>query len=105
MCDDNKLDRRGIRGAPDWVLEELSPATASHDQIIKRDLYERYGVREYWLVHPADRVLTIYLLDDKQFSRSKIVELSGATAISVLDNVVIQWDELITRLPDIKDLS
>ena len=104
VCDNNKLDRRGVRGAPDWVLEVLSPATASHDQIKKRDLYERHGVREYWLVHPTDRVLTIYRLQGKEFAKSKIVELSGETAISVLDNVVIQWDDLLMRLPQAEDL-
>ncbi len=104
VCNKDKLDRRGVRGAPDWVLEVLSPATASHDQIKKRDLYERHGVREYWLVHPVDKVLTIYLLEGKEFSKPRVVELSGATAITVLDNVLIQWDELVTRLPFAEDL-
>lgn len=104
VCDNNKLDRRGVRGAPDWVLEVLSPATASHDQIKKRDLYERHGVREYWLVHPTDRVLTIYLLQGKEFTKPRIVELAGETAITVLDNIVIQWDDLLTRLPQTEDL-
>ncbi|TXL20334.1 hypothetical protein BMR06_05590 [Methylococcaceae bacterium HT5] len=104
VCDTNKLDRRGVRGAPDWVLEVLSPATASHDQIKKRDLYKRHGVREYWLIHPVDRVLTIYLLKDKEFTKPEIVELSAATAITVLNDIVIQWDDLLTRLPQVEDL-
>lgn len=104
VCDSNKLDRRGVRGAPDWVLEVLSPSTAGHDQIKKRDLYERHGVREYWLVHPIDRVLTIYLLQDKEFARPSIIELSGETAISILEGVVIQWDDLLTRLPREEEL-
>ena len=53
FCDRSRLDDRGARGAPDWVIEVLSPATASHDQRLKRDLYERHGVTEYWLVHPV----------------------------------------------------
>lgn len=104
VCDLGKLDRRGVRGAPDWVLEVLSPATASHDQIKKRDLYERHGVREYWLVHPVDRVLTIYLLDGKEFAKPIIVELAGETAITVLEGVLIQWDDLLTRLSQAEDL-
>ncbi|MGH8570704.1 MAG: Uma2 family endonuclease, partial [Gammaproteobacteria bacterium] len=54
VCDAGKLDRRGVRGAPDFVVEVLSPASASHDYLQKRHAYERAGVREYWLVHPTD---------------------------------------------------
>ncbi|SMG64667.1 conserved hypothetical protein [methanotrophic bacterial endosymbiont of Bathymodiolus sp.] len=61
-------------------------------------------MREYWLVHPTDRVLTIYLLQDNKFSRPVIVELAGETAITVLDDVIIQWDELLSRLPQAEDL-
>jgi len=104
VCDNSKLDRRGVCGAPDWVLEVLSPATASHDQIKKRKLYERHGVREYWLVHPIDRILTIYRLQGKEFAKPSFIELSGETAISVLDGVVIQWDDLLTRLPRVEEL-
>ena len=59
VCDPAKIDRRGVRGAPDWLVEVLSPSTAAHDQIAKRRTYERAGVREYWLVHPGDRTLTV----------------------------------------------
>jgi len=61
VCDPEKLkDNRGCLGAPDWVIEVLSPGTAIHDQRTKRALYERHGVVEYWLVHPGDRSVTIY---------------------------------------------
>ncbi|WP_338070275.1 hypothetical protein [Bathymodiolus platifrons methanotrophic gill symbiont] len=61
-------------------------------------------MREYWLIHPVDRVLTIYLLKDKEFTKPEIVELSAATAITVLNDIVIQWDDLLTRLPQVEDL-
>ncbi len=100
VCDPNKLDRRGVRGAPDWVVEVLSPSTSSHDQIKKRLLYERHGVLEYWLVHPVDRVLTVYRLLDGEYGKPEILELRGETAVSVLPGLAIQWDELVERLPN-----
>lgn len=99
VCDPGKLDRRGVRGAPDWIVEVLSPSTAVRDQIKKRDLYERAGVREYWLVHPADRILTVYCSIDGEYGKPELYELQGETAIGVLPEVVIQWDELAARLP------
>ena len=99
VCDPHKIDRRGVRGAPDWVLEVLSPSTAAHDQIAKRRTYERAGVREYWLVHPGDRTLTVYLLDNGQYGRPEIYELKDATPIGVLPGVSIAWDALVARLP------
>lgn len=59
VCNAEKLDERGCRGAPDLVIEILSPSTASYDAIVKRPRYERAGVREYWLVDPANRIVTI----------------------------------------------
>lgn len=62
VCDEKKLDDKGCRGAPDFVIEIISPSTASRDHITKRNLYERHGVREYWLVSPGDRIVTVYRL-------------------------------------------
>lgn len=99
VCDPGKVDRRGVRGAPDWLLEVLSPSTAAHDQIAKRRTYERAGVREYWLVHPGDRTLTVYVLDNGQYGRPEIYELKDETPIGVLPGVSIAWDALVERLP------
>ena len=99
VCDESKLSRRGVRGAPDWVLEVLSPSTAGHDQVVKRWVYERAGVREFWLVHPIDRVLTIYRLIGAEYGKPDVQELKGSTDIAVLPGVVVEWDALAERLP------
>jgi len=62
VCDSKKITPRGCRGAPDWIIEVLSPSTASKDQILKRRIYEKAGVREYWVIHPTDRTIMIYRL-------------------------------------------
>ncbi len=62
FCDPSRLNERGALGSPDLAIEILSPATASKDTIKKRALYERYGVREYWIVDPeANQVFTFWL--------------------------------------------
>lgn len=99
VCDADKLDKRGVRGAPDWIVEVLSPSTAGHDQINKRNLYERHGVREYWLVHPVDRVLTVYRLQDGEYGKPLLSQLEGETPVGILPEIVIRWDELAARLP------
>ena len=60
VCDKAKLDDRGCNGAPDLVIEILSPSTATVDFKIKFDLYQRFGVLEYWIIHPAEQTLLVY---------------------------------------------
>ena len=64
VCDRSKLDDRGCRGAPDLVVEILSPSTAAKDLREKLDLYESRGVREYWVLHPVENLVTVFLLND-----------------------------------------
>jgi len=61
-CDRSKLTEAGARGAPDLVVEILSPSTSKKDQREKFNLYERHGVREYWIVDPAGEWLCVYRL-------------------------------------------
>jgi Uma2 family endonuclease len=91
ICDPAKLDDAGCRGAPDWIVEVLSPRTAAKDQRQKRDAYERAGVREYWLVHPTDRTLMIYRLADGAYGRPEVQPLAGETAVAAIDGLRIVW--------------
>lgn len=100
VCDPAKVSPRRVRGAPDWVCEVLSPASASHDQTRKLAAYERAGVREYWLAHPVDRVLTVYRHDGGAYARPRIQALTGTTALEVLPDVVVDWDPITALLPD-----
>ena len=63
VCDTSKLDDRGCKGAPDMVVEILSPSTQRHDQLVKLGLYQRAGVREYWIVDPMNKTVRVMLLD------------------------------------------
>lgn len=98
VCDRSKLDDRGLRGAPDWVAEVLSPATASHDQTIKFAAYERAAVPEVWFVHPTDRVVTVYRLDGSRYGRPSISEMKGELAVGPVPGVSIDWERVIAQL-------
>ena len=96
VCDESKLDEKGCRGAPDWIIEVLSPSTASKDHVRKKSLYERHGVREYWLVHPTDHVLTRYRLEGKAFGPALIDETEGSTEVEALPGLAIEWGFMAT---------
>jgi Uma2 family endonuclease len=55
VCDKAKIDERGCKGAPDFVIEIVSPSTERMDRVIKLNQYQRHGVREYWIVDPETR--------------------------------------------------
>ena len=81
ICDPGKLDDRGCLGAPDLIVEILSPSTAARDLKIKRDLYEKHRVKEYWVVHPVDKIFMIYKLGEDGFYQKADV-FSGADIIT-----------------------
>jgi Uma2 family endonuclease len=98
VCDRQKLDERGTRGAPDWVVEVLSPSTVRHDRGRKVPAYERAGVREVWLVHPIDRTLTIYRLEAGRYGPATCLELKGQTPLTAVPGVTVDWDEVLAEI-------
>jgi len=90
VCDGKKLDDKGCRGAPDLEIEILSPSTASKDFIKKRALYEKHGVREFWLVDPANRVVTVYSLGiDGLFGKSAIYAAEDTVQVALFPDLKI----------------
>ena len=61
------IKEKGIFGAPDWIIEIISPSTDKIDIKLKKDLYEYFGVREYWIVYPDDEKVEVYLLKEGRY--------------------------------------
>lgn len=80
-----QIDKDGFYGAPDLVIEILSPSTAKYDLEDKKDVYERYGVQEYWIVDPADKSTVGYTLEHESFK--KIWEGTGK-----ITSALLQWE-------------
>lgn len=100
VCDEEKLDDAGCRGAPTFVIEILSPQTATKDLIVKRQLYERAGVREYWGIHPTDRFLHIWRLNEEgRYGAPILREATGTLEIEALPGMVIDLDRLGMDVP------
>ncbi len=65
ICDPAKLDEQGCLGAPDLIIEIVSPSNSKHDVDTKFHLYQRHGVREYWIVFPDQKIINVFILNDK----------------------------------------
>lgn len=90
VCDPGKITPTHIEGAPDVVVEILSPSTAAKDQSEKKALYARAGVREFVLVHPTDHVATRFLLmADGQFDQGTLFSAKETLVFSTLDQLEI----------------
>ncbi|CAK0754301.1 Uma2 domain-containing protein [Gammaproteobacteria bacterium] len=94
ICDSSKLDKYGCRGAPDWIIEVLSPSTLLRDQRTKRDLYQRHHIKEYWIVHPTDRTVTIYVLENGKYGLPRIYDMEKPTASILFPDLSINWLEI-----------
>ena len=98
VCDLQKIDARGVRGAPDWLAEVLSPGTARHDKRVKLPVYERAGVREVWLIDLAKRTVTIHRLESGHYEPATCLELKGKTPLTAVPGVSIDWDSVLDEI-------
>lgn len=97
ICDEKKLDDRGCRGAPDLV-EILSPSTSRKDLKVKFDLYERHGVREYWIIHSAEESLMVFALgEDGRYGRPQNYGREDKAVSSVLEGLEVDLGEVFAE--------
>lgn len=98
ICDRNKLDKHGCKGAPDLIIEILSPSTLRHDRIVKLNLYQRAGVREYWIVDPENRSVTVCLPDDRgSFRLYEDYGPQDVAKVNVLDGCFIELSKVFSE--------
>ena len=94
ICDPAKLDKYGCRGAPDMVVEILSPSTQRQDRFTKFSLYQRAGVREYWIVDPENKFVQSFWLEDGRYAVKEFGAAGDKMCVNVLEDCVIDLSEV-----------
>lgn len=93
ICDPNKLTERGCTGAPDWIVEIVSPSTSSHDYIRKLNLYAKAGVKEYWIIDPRTGKVFVYYLDQADVNVDSYT-FQDKIKVNIYDDLWIDFTEL-----------
>jgi Uma2 family endonuclease len=97
VCDRSKITENNIKGAPDLVVEILSPSTSRKDRREKKALYERFGVREYILVDPANEVIERYALTDGKYGSEEVFGWDETMALLLFPELVLNWWEIFDK--------
>ena len=86
VCNKDIIKKNWIDGAPDLIVEVLSPSTAKNDIGYKKDLYEKYGVKEYWIVNQTDRSIQVYLLKDGVYVLDNLYQIYDDSDLEAMDD-------------------
>ena len=97
VCDSAKLDKYGCRGAPDLVVEVLSPSTQRHDRLVKLDLYQRAGVLEYWIVSPEEQTVQVLLLRGGLLLPHELYGPEDIAKVNVLEGCFVELSKVFAR--------
>ncbi|MDR1342167.1 MAG: Uma2 family endonuclease [Prevotellaceae bacterium] len=98
ICDPSKIDEKGCLGAPDMVVEVLSPSTRKYDLNEKFNLYEASGVKEYWIVEPFAKDVAVFLLQENgNYAEGVIYRGSTKIPVQTLPGLEVDTEELFTR--------
>ena len=99
ICDPSKIDKRGCIGAPDIVIEILSPSNNRKELKNKYEVYEEAGVKEYWIVSPQDHSFLVYTLTDQKFVPSRLMTEGDIVKSTVLPGFSLDLEELFSVIP------
>ncbi len=95
VCDSSKLDEKGCQGVPDLIIEIVSPSSASIDNIKKLNLYEKNGVKEYWIVHPIYKIVTIYkIMENGLYGKPETYSEKNKIEVELLKGLTIDLSQV-----------
>ena len=90
VCDKSKIDKEGCKGAPDLIVEILSPSSIKMDRVEKFNRYEKAGVKEYWIVEPEGKLVSVFVLQDNQrYGRQDIYTEDDKINVFIFPDLVV----------------
>ena len=95
ICDESKLTDKGCVGAPDWIIEIVSPSSTQTDYIRKLSLYERSGVREYWIVNPESQTARTYYFNAGSEAATREYDFDDSIPVKIYDGFRIRVSDLL----------
>ena len=98
ICDKSKLDDQGCNGAPDLIVEILSPSNSKHDADTKFKLYEESGVKEYWMVDPEKQMVFVYTLQNQIYIGLKPFTLDETIDSPLFPDLKVEVNEIFEGL-------
>jgi Uma2 family endonuclease len=97
VCDIKKLDDKGCMGPPDLIIEIISPSSSRNDRMEKFFLYERMGVKEYWIVSPGDRMVEVFILGTGgKYGRPEIYSESDTVILKILADIKVDLSSVFS---------
>ena len=99
VCDRSKTSDSGCKGAPDLIIEVLSPSSTKHDRITKMQLYKDAGVREYWIVDPKRRAIEVHVLESGE-RMNYFYGKANSIPVHVLDGFEIPMENIFDKVPN-----
>lgn len=98
VCDDSKIDTRGCCGAPDLVVEILSPGNSHKEVKLKFELYEEAGVKEYWIVYPEEESVAVFLLDENgRYNGAALYAGKDKIHSEAIPGLIVDTKEIFTQ--------
>ena len=98
ICDHTKIDDKGCIGAPDLIIEILSPGNSKKELSLKYNLYEEYGVLEYWMVHPLEKSIQIFVLENGKFIGKRPITEDDTVISYTFQNLSFTAKEIFDNL-------
>lgn len=96
VCDEKKITDKCIMGAPDLLIEVVSKSSRKHDTFRKFNLYQRYGVKEYWIIDTETEIISQYILNEKNiYTLPKTFDINEDIKVKVLKSCTISLKEVI----------